>query len=737
MLPNLNLDDRTYKEILDRARQSIHRLDPDWTDENTHDPGITMIELFAYITEAQQYYINRVTARNELKFLKLLGVIPESTKQAYAEIQVSGVEQSRWLSEGTILSADRIDFETTQSLYLLPQKIERVVVQEDADSIMHAWEGIHSPEFYLFGNEAKQDSRFYIGLDSALPSDIPLHITFDLVEDDQFSRNAVNQDQEHIKPPVQLEWSYFGEWSEGQYGWNPLTILTDYTRELTFDGSLYFQLTERMVAHTVYPAVDIPRYWIRCVLHQSGYETPPILKHLLLNTIQAREGHTAIALERFDHDGSTGAKVQWLHRLAQEDELEVRIREQNGWHIWHRIDDMEHAHSEERCYVVKKMQDGSVCIHFGDGNKGKVPSIGKRKIMLIAWEPSFRERRYIGQSNGMPVQHYRVASPGEKLAHLRIQVGTTDPSSNEMVWHHWQQVEDLDSSGSEDRHFQYDEYNGEIRFGDNEKGMIPAPAPTNNICLIAYTSGGGERGNIKNNTLTLSPQVESSSLQATNYRHGYGGQDAETLDQAKRRLSSDLHQINRAVTASDYEQIALRTPGLRVASVKALPLYVSGLVDYPNRKAAGQITLVVVPYGKGRPEPSPAYLHAVKQHMEQYRLLGTQLHVIGPQYMTVNIQAQLVVEPYCKNKISLFTDVLEKYFDPLRQQGEFGKSIRSSQLHNLLSRVPGVIYVQDVWIHVEGTGAKRDESGNVSIPPNGLAAGGDYNIELFTPNEIR
>lgn len=738
MLPNLNLDDRTYKQILDRARQSIHRLHPDWTDENTHDPGMTLIELFAYVTEAQQYYINRVTARNELKFLELLGITPQATRQAQAEIQVSEVGQSEWLPQGTVLTADRVTFETTHSLYLLPQKIERVVVQEGSDSTMYAWEGVHSPEFYLFGSEAKQDSRFYIGLDSALPSELPLHLTFDIVEEEQFLRNAVRQDQMHIKPPVQLEWSYFAAWSDGEHGWQPLMITTDHTRELTFDGSLHFQLTAPMVAHAVYPAVEKSRYWIRCVLRQSGYETAPVLKHLLLNTIQAVEGNTAVALERFDSDGSEWIQIQWLHRLAQEGELEVRIREQTGWHLWHVIDELHNAQAEERCYVLQRTADGHVRMCFGNGNTGKIPPAGKRKIMCIAWEPSFRERRYIGQSNGMPVQHYRVASPEEKLAHIRIQVGAIDPLSKEMVWHHWQQVDDLDRSGSEDRHFQYDEYNGEIRFGDNEKGMIPAPATVNNICLIAYTSGGGERGNIKSNALMLNHHPAlSPHLQATNYRHGYGGQDAETLEQAKRRLSSDLQQVNRAVTASDYEQIALRTPGLRVASVKALPLYVSGLADYPTRKAAGQMTLVVVPYGKGKPEPSPAYLQAVRQHMEQHRLLGTQLHIIGPQYITVNVQAQLVVEPYCKNQTALFSDILEKYFDPLHQQGEFGKSIRSSQLHNLLSHVPGVIYVQDLWINVEGTGTKRDESGNISIPPNGLAAGGDYRIELFTSSEVR
>ncbi|MDG0812939.1 hypothetical protein [Cohnella rhizosphaerae] len=76
MLPKLPLDDRTYESILQEARQGIQRRLPEWTDENAHDPGMTMLELFAWISEMQQFYLSRVPDRNRRKFLELLGESP-------------------------------------------------------------------------------------------------------------------------------------------------------------------------------------------------------------------------------------------------------------------------------------------------------------------------------------------------------------------------------------------------------------------------------------------------------------------------------------------------------------------------------------------------------------------------------------------------------------------------------------------------------------------------------------
>jgi hypothetical protein len=72
-----NLDDRTYADLVDEARALIPTHAPEWTNHNPSDPGITLIELFAYLSEMMIYRLNRVTDRNMLAFLKLLNGDPQ------------------------------------------------------------------------------------------------------------------------------------------------------------------------------------------------------------------------------------------------------------------------------------------------------------------------------------------------------------------------------------------------------------------------------------------------------------------------------------------------------------------------------------------------------------------------------------------------------------------------------------------------------------------------------------
>ena len=67
-----NLDDRRYEDLVAEARRLIPLHDPDWTNHNPSDPGITLVELFAYLTETLLYRLDRVTADNQRRFLKLL-----------------------------------------------------------------------------------------------------------------------------------------------------------------------------------------------------------------------------------------------------------------------------------------------------------------------------------------------------------------------------------------------------------------------------------------------------------------------------------------------------------------------------------------------------------------------------------------------------------------------------------------------------------------------------------------
>jgi hypothetical protein len=67
-----NLDDRSYEDLVEEALALIPTHAPQWTNHNPSDPGITLVELFAFLTEAIIYRLNRVTSRNILSFLKLL-----------------------------------------------------------------------------------------------------------------------------------------------------------------------------------------------------------------------------------------------------------------------------------------------------------------------------------------------------------------------------------------------------------------------------------------------------------------------------------------------------------------------------------------------------------------------------------------------------------------------------------------------------------------------------------------
>lgn len=66
------LDDRRYADLVEEARALIPAHAPEWTHHNPADPGITLVELFAYLTEMLIYRLDRVTDANVYAFLKLL-----------------------------------------------------------------------------------------------------------------------------------------------------------------------------------------------------------------------------------------------------------------------------------------------------------------------------------------------------------------------------------------------------------------------------------------------------------------------------------------------------------------------------------------------------------------------------------------------------------------------------------------------------------------------------------------
>ena len=73
-LPTPTLDDRRFQDIVDEAKRLIPRYCPEWTDHNLSDPGVALIELFAWMTEMILYRLDQVPDLHYTRFLDLMGI---------------------------------------------------------------------------------------------------------------------------------------------------------------------------------------------------------------------------------------------------------------------------------------------------------------------------------------------------------------------------------------------------------------------------------------------------------------------------------------------------------------------------------------------------------------------------------------------------------------------------------------------------------------------------------------
>ncbi|MHB9833306.1 putative baseplate assembly protein [Paraburkholderia terrae] len=77
-----DLFQRRFDDLMEIGRARLPEYAPLWTDHNAHDPGITLMELLAWIAEAQLYSLSRMRRDERSAYASLLGIAPEGTQAA-------------------------------------------------------------------------------------------------------------------------------------------------------------------------------------------------------------------------------------------------------------------------------------------------------------------------------------------------------------------------------------------------------------------------------------------------------------------------------------------------------------------------------------------------------------------------------------------------------------------------------------------------------------------------------
>ncbi len=444
-----NLDNRDFKGLVREARNRIPQYLPEWTDWNESDPGITLLQLHAWLTETILYRLNQLPDLNYIKFLQMLGVEQHPAKPAQAnltfllqpanKINVSEI----FIPKRTLVGVSARDleeslfFETDRTLTAISARLEKLIrLEADETTIAdltqdNNTEGSH---FFPFGDPATPKTSLLLGFSAELPfSRQEVGLQIDLTESGQalLSAPEVSQcgsEQVGANTP-ELVWEYWDglDWSE-----LTVDIAGDETRQFTQSGQVYFRVPAQM------PSVVSPanveklveklkaekaglRYWLRVRFKAGSYAKVPKFDRILTNTVQGTAAQTVFDEAVGSSDGTPNQVMTLRHfPVLAEPALVLEVDEGSGPKPWQQVEDFFEQTPDAAVYAFNRSTGE---IKFGDGLRGRIPVAGQFNIIARQYRYGGGKRSNVGAktitdlTTSIPevesVTNYRPANGGD------------------------------------------------------------------------------------------------------------------------------------------------------------------------------------------------------------------------------------------------------------------------------------------------------------------------------------
>ena len=365
---------------------------------------------------------------------------------------------------------------------------------------------------------------------------------------------------------------------------------------------------------------------------------------------------------------------------------------------------------------------------------------GEAQGEVTAFHADLIEGEPAGTSNGLPAQRFSVKHPpivaptGDALD-LVVGVEMTPEEERDAgaaviafegtPYRIWREVETFALNHGDGKVYVADRLQGTIAFApavrtlDADGALRTVPAelgevpPRGRQIRVWYRRGGGAEGNVVAESLTqLKDTIRGVTV--TNPLPANGGRPAETLENAMIRAPQELHSLERAVTARDFERVAVHSSGA-IARARA---FTSG--DVWRHAQPGTVEVLMVPYvpeelrGGAVTEPlmrryaTPEALGQAQQALDGRRPLGTRVLAGWVRYKPVRVAARVVVrrgEEPARIRARLL-DRLHALITPLPARHNptgwrFGETLRIGQVYDVLLAEPGVRYADDVRLIVD------------------------------------
>lgn len=400
-----NLDDRTFDQILREAQLRIPRYTPEWTDFNESDPGTTLLQLFAWLTESLAYRMNQVPDRVLLKLLEVLDIRPDPPQAATAhltftsrpDVAESPVVPARAQVQAASTGPDGmpIIFETTEGIGLVRWPLEAVIAATAGGSLDATAENsakpgtAAAPGWRPFGFAPRPDDALYLGF--ARPDNVPaptgdvfpreLRMCVGLPITAGAGRPQNARDAERAPaPPARLTWEYK---PDALRDWRRLNVLKDGTAAFTREGCWIVE-GPRAIDAVALPRLRTnpkPLYWLRCRVEGPNTYPPgqaPVIAFVRFNTVMAENRSTVTGEVVGVSEGTPGQRFGLQRAPVFSDTLEIAVIDGQGRaEPWQRKDDLLGSGRDD-LHVVLDASRG--VLRFGDGVRGLIPSAGARIV---------------------------------------------------------------------------------------------------------------------------------------------------------------------------------------------------------------------------------------------------------------------------------------------------------------------------------------------------------------------
>jgi len=693
MLSHHMLQEQTFENLIQEARKQIPLYTKEWTNFNPSDPAETILENLSAFTILQQAYIDRMPETVQEKLFAMAGFYREKGRTARVLLEAKNVTEKVRIPAGQKFVLGDLCFETNREVSLKGNKLIGVYGRYGEEYT--DYEYILDEEYPVYGavftEEPKAGMEIYFVMDSAPEAGEEI-ITYVLLAKDN-NRNAF----EGKNLFAEIQWQCYTK-----KGFVNIRC-KDGTGSFLSSGELRFRMPKEEAE--IYSGLPQKGYVIRGILKRADYDIAPKIARVSSFLFEVWQKETKSICYTYGREN----EIELFSDILEEGYVQIFCKEtpESSYYLYEQA--VPWADSG-RYYRLERLGYGMYRIVFDKKKFGFGPGNFENAIKLVAYNKEMMRRYDLGTIYGYDEQKIKLP-----VNHI---VKDSFTVIAERVNDKGETVYDFIKPSSEKE----DEFRYTLL--ENEGAIIIDDAADYIDCRIFL--GGcavsrGAEGNVRSGSV-FTPLEYETSIMFKNPAAGAGGCYTESIADVRRRLIADLRKHYTAVEAEDYEELVKTTPELCIDKVKAV-----------RDDVKNQIQIAVKPVSSASfPKLSEIYKKAIRERLEQARLLTVNIEIQQPVYVPVHIRGTIYVKPHYEGSRQQIEETIRRELDYVSTDKNFGERFHFDTLFHKIEELPCVKYIYELSVTPQNVLNAVQKGLDIQPKDNCLLYPGEISLELNT-----